>query len=84
MTRLRAENPDAARKDLAERFHLWRGGDCDSARCPVRGVLHRLGDTMRTAESVGQHVAAVLERLSEPRCDHGSQHRCEEIDPQEV
>ena len=37
------------RKDLAERFQLWSGGDCDIALCPVRGVLHRLGDTMSTA-----------------------------------
>jgi hypothetical protein len=49
VTRLRADNPDSARKDLAERFQLWSGGDFDIALCPVRGILNRLGDNMSTA-----------------------------------
>lgn len=48
MTRLRADNPQGARQALAERFRAWSGSDFDLSRCPVRGVLDRLGDKWTT------------------------------------
>lgn len=57
MTGLRANNLHSARTSaagsdaragLAERLQVWIGADFDLARCPVRGVLDRLGDKWTT------------------------------------
>ncbi|MDI4236060.1 helix-turn-helix domain-containing protein [Bradyrhizobium sp. Arg237L] len=33
---------------MAQRFRTWRSGEFDLARCPVRGILDRLGDKWTT------------------------------------
>ncbi len=48
MTGLRANNLRSARNGLAERLQAWSSADFDAARCPVRGVLDRLGDKWTT------------------------------------
>ncbi|MDP3857366.1 MAG: helix-turn-helix domain-containing protein [Stagnimonas sp.] len=48
MTGLLAGNRQQARQRLAERFRVWSEGEFDAARCPVRGVLDRLGDKWTT------------------------------------
>ncbi len=48
MTGLRANNLRSAQKDLGERLQAWSKAAFDLSRCPVRGVLDRLGDKWTT------------------------------------
>lgn len=53
MTGLRAHNLATVRKsraheDLAKRFETWSNQEFDPVRCPVRGILDRLGDKWTT------------------------------------
>lgn len=48
MTRLPRNNPSkrttTPKQSLAERFERWTQNEFDPGRCPVRGVLNRVGD----------------------------------------
>ncbi len=48
MTGLRGDNHPPAQAELAGCFQSWSGLGFDRARCPVRGVLDRLGDKWTT------------------------------------
>jgi len=53
VTGLRAHNlalvqRSRAHEDLAKRFEIWSNQDFDAVRCPVRGILDRLGDKWTT------------------------------------
>jgi DNA-binding HxlR family transcriptional regulator len=39
---------ERAQRRLAEHLQVWRGADFDIARCPVRGILDRIGDKWTT------------------------------------
>jgi len=64
MTRLRTNNPDAARKALVKRIQQWNSvTDFDLARCPVRSILDRLGDKWTTLTMIT--LAQKAHRFSE-------------------
>jgi DNA-binding HxlR family transcriptional regulator len=48
VTGLRTNNLRRANEALAKRFEAWSSAEFDLGRCPVRGVLDRLGDKWTT------------------------------------
>lgn len=48
MTGLRAHNLRSLHEGLAERLAAWSSAELDVARCPVRGIMDRLGDKWTT------------------------------------